>query len=472
MIDSSVTSAAEKERPMNRPPEEKISHLVKEEQRLSFLETFLTDFPDGEVFLVGGAVRDAILGRANKDFDFIVRNIPRKKMEEWFQKNGRVDLVGSRFGIYKFSPNGADGRGIPIDIALPRTERSTTDSMGGARDFKTQSDETLPVETDLSRRDFTFNAMAFDVKNSRLVDPFGGMNDLKKRVVRAVGEPIARFSEDLSRMLRAIRFASQLGCEIEQETWNAIQKKMPEISLQRIRDGKSEYVVPRDVIGKEIAKALKADPAKTTILLKKSGAIRELLPSLHAAMEASGEEYIKPLQKKPLSLTASVALLFRGIPFTEIAPALAVCGLSLQSRKESVRIEAQDIEWIVFRLQENNAADPQSVRAYEFERTYFSKRGSELLEALSALEKNKFLENVRNRMKQMCERLGISDGEQLPPPLVSGKDVVARGISPGPDVRYILLDLRDAQLEGWVRSRTEALEYLKKISQKTRNFTS
>jgi len=471
MIERLHSATIEKEHRMDRPYEGKLAHLVREEPSLSFLEKFLSHFPDGEVFLVGGAVRDAILGCLNKDFDFVVRSIPRKKLEVWLKENGRVDLVGSRFGIYKFLPHGFE-TGQPIDIALPRIEHSTQDSLGGARDIETQSDESLPVETDLSRRDFTFNAMAFEVRTARMVDPFEGMKDLEKRLIRAVGEPEARFREDLSRLLRAIRFASQLGCEIEAETWKALCEKMPEITKKRVRNGKTEDVVPRDVIGKEFAKALKADPAKTVKLYEESGAIRSLLPFLQKILETESEAYVKPFQKKPLSLAATAALLLRGIPFTEMGASLSACGLSLQPRKEPTRIEAGDVGWIAMHLQEKKLPDPQSIRASEFEKTYFSDRGNALLEALAALQKTTFVKAVQDRMKEMQKRLGLAPGESFPPLLISGNDVVAQGIAPGPDVRFTLLDLRDAQLEGWVKTRTEALAYLKKISQKSRDQTS
>ena len=471
MIDCLGSSPAKEERPMDRSPEKKIAHLIEQEPGLSFLGEFLRAFPQGDIFLVGGAVRDAVLGRGNEDFDFVVRNIPREKMEEWFEQNGRVDWVGSRFGIYKFSPNGYTGH-IPIDIALPRTEHPMQDSFGGARDIEAQSNEQLPVETDLSRRDFTFNAMAFDTKNARIIDPFNGMDDLKKRLVRAVGEPEARFREDLSRLLRAIRFASQLGCEIESETWNALREKMPEIIKKRLRNGKSVDVVPRDVIGKEIAKAMKANPWMAVNLLQKSNAIRALLPSLSRLMEKTGSTYTDPLQKKPLSLSASVALLLRGLPFLEINTALKESGLALQQRKNPIRIESTDVEWVVHCLQMENLPDPVGTRASEFERMYFTDRGASLLEALSALQKTRLVETVRERMKNIRERLGVAPEEKLPPTFVSGNDILSIGINPGPEVRFILLDLRDAQLDGFVHTRTEALEYLKKISQKTRNETT
>ena len=144
----------------------------------------------------------------------------------------------------------------------------------------------------------------------------------------------------------------------------------------------------------------------------------------------------------------------------------------VEGGKERNGIEAGDVGWIAMHLQEKKLPDPQSIRASEFEKTYFSDRGNALLEALAALQKTIFVKAVQDRMKEMQKRLGLAPGESFPPLLISGNDVVAQGIAPGPDVRFTLLDLRDAQLEGWVKTRTEALAYLKKISQKSRDQTS
>jgi tRNA nucleotidyltransferase (CCA-adding enzyme) len=200
---------------------------------LGFLRALATRFPQAQVYLVGGAVRDAMLGRETKDLDFVVRGVPGDALER-FLGGGRVHYVGKTFGVYKFVPNGWDPAEA-IDVALPRTEHSETLS-GAYREFAVQSDPTLRVEDDLGRRDFTVNAMALDVLTGDLIDPYDGKGDLCKRRLRAVGDPDLRFAEDYSRMLRGLRLACQLTFDWEPGTWASLCRLMPQINAARRGD--------------------------------------------------------------------------------------------------------------------------------------------------------------------------------------------------------------------------------------------
>ena len=252
---------------------------MENEPSLGFIEKMLGAFPDAEVYLVGGAVRDAAMGQIKqKDYDFVVRGVTGENLEKFLEKRGDVVLVGKNFGVYKFMPRGMKLE-EPIDVALPRTEHSLG-TGGGYRDFKVQSDPNMPLEKDLLRRDFTVNAMAWDLKNGRLVDPFGGLGDLEAKVLRAVGEPKERFREDYSRMLRALRFASQFGFEIEEKTFAVIQKMIGRLNDERQEGPRKEFVVPRETVARELLKAFWHDPVRAFELYERSGAMAELIPEM------------------------------------------------------------------------------------------------------------------------------------------------------------------------------------------------
>ncbi len=183
----------------------------------------------GKIYSVGGAVRDEFLGKKSKDLDLLITGIPMNKLEEILSKYGRVDVVGKSFGILKFKPNGFED---DIDIAIPRTERPT--GAGGHKGFEVISNHELPIEKDLERRDFTINAIAKDI-NGNIIDPYGGVDDLKNKIIRIVN-PDA-FSDDPLRMLRAVQFASRFGFNIEPKTLKMIQNnahRINEISSERI----------------------------------------------------------------------------------------------------------------------------------------------------------------------------------------------------------------------------------------------
>lgn len=268
-----------------------------------FVRKLFLEFPSAEVYLVGGAVRDMLLSRPTKDYDFVVRNIPMTMLQKFLKNYGSVRLVGKKFGVLKFIPRNGSGttkmrsgtnsvckiEPDPIfDIALPRTEHSESNT-GHYRDFQIKTDYRLPIEDDLSRRDFTINALAFDLKTRTIVDPFGGVVDIKKKVIRTVGVPRLRFVEDYSRMLRAVRFACQLGFSVEQETLTAIKKNLkflnkemlPEKRLTKKVDRNTMRVVPYEVIANEMVKTFLTDPLRALDMYEELGIVKLLIPELH-----------------------------------------------------------------------------------------------------------------------------------------------------------------------------------------------
>jgi tRNA nucleotidyltransferase (CCA-adding enzyme) len=184
----------------------------------------------GDAFLIGGAVRDALLGLSSKDEDVLVTGVAWNVLEAALTTVGKVDAVGASFGVLKVARDG-----LVIDVALPRTELSTGI---GHRDFTVTYDPNLPLEADLARRDFTVNAMAKRISDGVLIDPFNGLQDLEHRILRAVGNPRERFTEDPLRMLRAARFVAKLDFTLESGTFTALQleaDRIKTVSPERIQ---------------------------------------------------------------------------------------------------------------------------------------------------------------------------------------------------------------------------------------------
>ncbi|MFN3267034.1 MAG: CCA tRNA nucleotidyltransferase [Deinococcales bacterium] len=177
------------------------------------LET--TTMLNAELYLVGGAVRDALLGLNVKDTDYVVTGANLEQLKSALETWARVDVVGASFGVLKVT-----FMQQTVDVALPRTERSTGVRH---RDFEVSFNANLPIEADLARRDFTINAMARRLSDMVLIDPFNGLSDLQQRILRAVGKPSERFLEDPLRMLRLARFVAKLGFTVHPDTWTAAQ---------------------------------------------------------------------------------------------------------------------------------------------------------------------------------------------------------------------------------------------------------
>lgn len=229
----------------------------------------------GELYRVGGAVRDRLLGLSDvADTDFLVRGIPPADLEAILARHGTWSWVGKAFGVYKFSPHGAD---VAVDIVYPRTEASTG---VGHRDFDVQFDWTLPVEADLGRRDFTINAIAERVPDGAMVDPFHGAADLEGRVLRMIF-PNA-FQEDALRVLRGARFAARFDLSIEAGTLAAMTSAaelLSTVSAERVQE--------------EFSKALLQceHPSRAFHVLHEVGALTAWLPELERCVGVTQNEY-------------------------------------------------------------------------------------------------------------------------------------------------------------------------------------
>lgn len=184
---------------------------------------------DYTAWLAGGCVRDLIMGREPRDWD-IVTNAPLAKIRELFTDGLEV---GAAFGIIKLPPQGPKTKLVHIDIAMFRRDGEYTDRR------HPNTIEPGDEQTDVARRDFTVNALYFDPAENLVIDYVSGHKDIGARILRTVGDPETRFSEDALRILRAVRFAAQLGFKIDRPTAVALKKSaslLSEISRERVHE--------------------------------------------------------------------------------------------------------------------------------------------------------------------------------------------------------------------------------------------
>jgi len=176
----------------------------------------------GNIYVVGGTIRDLYLNKPSKDLDIVISGIELNKLKTILSKYGNIDIVGESFGVIKFTDN---KNGDIIDIALPRKEKAN--GSGGYKGFDVNVDHTLPITTDLERRDTKINSMAYDLINRKLIDPFNGLNDINNEIISATSKQ--SFIDDSLRMLRAVAQSSRFGFTIESHTFDMIQKNASSI---------------------------------------------------------------------------------------------------------------------------------------------------------------------------------------------------------------------------------------------------
>ena len=235
-----------------------------------------------DAYLVGGAVRDELLGLQSKDADFLILGVDIPALHEALAAHGRVEdlIVAGRTVGVRLYPRDRDLRSVApagIEFAPPRREQSTGP---GRHDFEIVVDPSATVADDLGRRDFTVNAMARHLGDGRVVDPFDGVGDLERRRLRTVSP--RSFAEDPLRIVRGLRLVSQLGLEPNEETLEQMREEARAVALvsgERLGGG-----LAADGMGELSKLLLGREPRRALRLARDTGVLVELLPEFVKAV--------------------------------------------------------------------------------------------------------------------------------------------------------------------------------------------
>ena len=412
-----------------------------------------------QAWLVGGCVRDILLGCRPKDYDVATDASPAEILT-LFPGSG---CVGAHFGVVLVREGAAQ-----VEVATFRSDRDYAD---GRRPASVHF-ETDPRE-DVARRDFTINGMMMDPQTGEVLDFIGGRADLAQRIVRSIGDPEKRFREDHLRLLRAVRFAARLGFEIEPATFEAIRRNhalIRTVSAERVRD--------------ELVRILTEGGARRGFeLLDATGLLDDLLPEV-AAMKGvaqppdfhpEGDVWVHTLlllEKlgHPSSTLAWGALLhdvgkpptFRvaeRIRFDGHVEAGVTLARGILERLRFSRTDSEQVEALI----ENHMRFKDAPRMKESTLKRFLRlpKFEEHLELhrLDCLAAHGQLDNYELVRRKLQE---LSDEQLKPKPLLTGVDLIAEGYIPGPIFSEILRTAEDAQLEGRVATREEAMDLIRR----------
>ncbi|XOU94323.1 MAG: CCA tRNA nucleotidyltransferase [Candidatus Kerfeldbacteria bacterium] len=479
-----------------------ITSLLQKKE-LSSIKHLQKKIPQAEIFLIGGIVRDSLIGRESKDYDFVIRNVSVNKLLKFLKTLGWVDIVGKKFGVLKFMPKNSTLK-EPLDIALPRTEHAFL--TGGYKDFDIQSDPNLPIEEDLKRRDFTINALAYDINKKEIIDLFNGLKDLKKKNIKTVGLATERFKEDYSRILRAIRFACQLNFKIDNATWSAIKKLTPQIN----KKVKGEFLVPRETIAKEMTKAFVANPALAFELYDKSGLTKALMPELlkmkkcpqprnfhsegdvwkHTLLclqNLSSKKFTTKYKNEKLDAELVFATLFHDIgkPYTiersdrlrfnnhDTVGAKITDEIIKRLKLSSAGIKAENIVWLCSKHMISTHTKKSPMKKTTLEKYFFNENvpGHNLLkltfadiQATIPKDGQPNFKDFNKIVKQVEALEKISRNKKvLPKELINGNEIMkALKIKPGAKIGKIKNALREEQLKGNIKTKKQSFDYIKK----------
>jgi tRNA nucleotidyltransferase (CCA-adding enzyme) len=429
----------------------------------------------GRAMIVGGWVRDRLLGIESKDFDIEVYAVEPSRLRDALAKIALVNTVGEKFSVYKLAFKSEEGERFEIDVSIPRRESK---SGRGHRGFLIEGDPGMTFEEAARRRDFTINAILYDPLTGEIIDPFGGVEDLRQRTLKAVAADT--FIDDSLRVLRAVQFAARFEMTIEPQT----------IELCRSIDLSD---LPRERIWGEMEKllTLASRPSIGLDAALTVGALASLFPEIHAlAEDESGgvrDRSAFDLTKRALDEAAKLA----GDLSKEkrIAVMLAVLcrelGKSLQSialdetqsliataveqtrsvinrlgvqtisgydvRSQTLALAREQLKPVELYQQRDSATDGHFRRLsqrVDLDLLYRAAKAYALARRDSSVAEDWFIEKAR--------ALGVEHGP--PAPLLLGRHLIEAGLAPGPRMGELLRRIYDLQLDGRVCTLEEALQ--------------
>jgi len=452
-----------------------------------------------DAYLVGGAVRDELLGLDSKDADFLVPNVDVEGLRAALEPHGRVEdlvvagrLVGVRLhprdrGVRPLAPAG-------IEFAPPRAEVSTGP---GRHDFEIVADPSLSVEDDMRRRDFTVNAMARHLATGTIVDPLNGRADLEQQILRAVSP--TSFAEDPLRLVRALRFVSQLGFEPDESTVRQMREEAAAVRLvsgERIGGG-----LHADGLGELSKLLLGAEPARALRLARDTGVLVNLLPEFERAVGFEQESryhdltvdehtfmVVQAAADLGYSLAVRLAAVFHDLGKPHVAwrgddgrlHYYAKPGRSQQSHEQ---VGAQLAGTALRRLRYPNALTDRVVRIVRHHmfqvgkgdelraRRFLAKHGDELAFELvdhkhadylakRDADRDPPLADIEKLLsfRDTLER-ALSSPHRLADLAINGDDLIAAGFEAGPELGRVLRELLHDVVEDPARNtRTELLD--------------
>ncbi len=403
-------------------------------------------------------MRDLLLKKTPKDFDVATDATP-DAVRKFFPK---TVPVGAKFGVMLVVMGEHS-----FEVATFRADKGYQDGRRPTAVRFTNAKE------DAVRRDFTVNGLFYDPLKKTVLDWVDGQKDLKKKVIRAIGDPTKRFSEDKLRLLRAVRFASVLGFKIEPKTFSAIKKlapKISEVSQERVRDELVKmFTGPR--------------PAQAMTLLDRSGLLKEVLPEVHRmkgvqqprAFHPEGDVYVHTrlllaqLKNPPAVLAFGCLLHDVGKPATF-------------RRSDRIRFNGHDrvgariTEKILERLRFPNDLKEKVVACVEGHMRFKDVRQMRESTLKKFMQRETFgVELEQHRIDCLAshgdlanwrflkKKIGRMTREDIKPaPLIGGRDLLAAGYSEGPLVGKILRAVEERQLDRELKTREEALEWVQK----------
>ncbi len=389
--------------------------------------------------IIGGYVRDFLLKIESKDIDIELYGISSfSKLEEILQEFGDVNSVGKSFGVCKLKVDDLD-----LDFSFPRIDSKIEK---GHRGFEVKIDSLLDFKTATSRRDFTINAIGYDIKTKEILDPFNGIKDLKNKILRAVD--IDKFQDDPLRILRAVQFSSRFNLSIDDELFLTCENMIQNSLLEEL---------PRERIFIEIKKLLlkSSNPSHGIVLLKKLGAF-SFFTEFSKLNTKEFEETLIALDKmsslKTKDDATNTILMLTTLSYK--LP-LELCGKFLTQLTNNKNIHNRVLTLVEYQ----NFIEFNTFKDYDIYQLATKTIISEFILFSKAIAEPQIEIKDINRLKIRAEELNILNTKAQP--ILQGKDILNLGLKPSKEFSKVLERAYKAQISGVFKTKGEACLWLK-----------
>lgn len=411
-------------------------------------------------YYAGGCVRDQLMGVAPHDYD-IATNAHPEQVQNLFR---RTIAVGAHFGVIVVLEGGSE-----FQVATFRNDGQYLDGR------RPETVSFATPEEDATRRDFTINGLFFDPIAGKLIDYVGGQQDLSRKILRAIGNPYDRFREDRLRLMRAVRFGTTLGFDLDGNTWRAVCENanhINEVSAERIREELVKILLsPRRVRGFD--------------LLDESGLLAAILPEVEALkgceqppqFHPEGDVFVHTrimlgLLPAQVSLPLVLSVLFHDIGKP---PTFAIDETGRIRFSGHDKVGAEMTEVVMTRLRFSRAEIDATVEAVANHMVFKDVQDMRVAKLKRFLARPYIDDELELHRVDCTSSHGMLDNYEylkakreefaseplIPPPLITGRDLIDLGLKPGPRFSEILEAVQSRQLEGTLTSHDDALTWVK-----------
>lgn len=410
------------------PAHTRLGRAVADDERLAWVFPFLAAHDQADILVTGGAARDLYLGHAPHELHLVVRGVPLQQVERFFARRGSTERHDHGLHV---QPSGTMDT---LDVSLPRTDVYHPRHKA----MRYQFHHSFPQSHDDNWRDVSMNAMSYSVRDGVFRDPYRGLHALDRGSVVALGHPLRRFAARPLHALRALRLAGNFRLTPDSPTWEAIYRTLPQLSSVHFAEDGHQFTVPRAALGRELLRFFTREAGTNWNLLRSAGGTQFFFGDV-------ARNYHGPVLQSLTAAGSTLSTLFAALAYPHgTSTPLNTWANRWQLSRHPDLLRGQHL---AHQLQRLSHVHPQDLRPTDVLRLFPANNQQELHTLGNVLLAHNVMDGEQARRLAALKRLHVQYAwRSATAPRLRGRDLLAQGYAPGPELRLVLRSLRDQQL--------------------------